>query len=242
MPGPALENNMKDKNPSQKTEAASAAVSRRELFHIIGSAPAIAAATAGSSLAQTHAHADQGKTPAAKGPYQRKVFNDHQWRTVHVLCDLIIPADERSGSATQAGVPEFIDDWLDFRKHEDGDENFAAQILGGLSWLDHESNQLFTKDFADAAPYQQKQILDRVAWPDRAAAGDHPWVMFFNKIRDLTVSGFFSSKMGIADLPYLGNKAVAEWKGCDPGVWAKVEERMRTGYKGLGGESPPWTD
>jgi hypothetical protein len=233
---------MTDKNPSQKTETRVPAVSRRELFHIIGSAPAIAAATACSGLAQTHAHADQEKTPAAKGPYQRKVFNDHQWHTVHVLCDLIIPADERSGGATQAGVPEFIDDWLDFRKHEDGDENFAAQILGGLSWLDHESNQLFAKDFADAAPDQQKQILDRIAWPERAASADHPWVMFFNKFRDLTVSGFFSSKMGIADLPYLGNKAVAEWKGCDPAVWAKVQERMRTGYKGVGGESPPWTD
>jgi gluconate 2-dehydrogenase gamma chain len=162
--------------------------------------------------------------------------------TVRVLCDLIMPADGRSGSATQAAVPEFIDDWLDFRKHEDGDENFAAQILGGLSWLDHESNRLFAKDFADAALAEQKQILDRVAWPDRAAAADHPWVMFFNKFRDLTVSGFFSSKMGIADLPYLGNQAIAEWKGCDPAVWAKVEERMRTGYKGLGGESPPWTD
>lgn len=230
---------MKDKNP----ETSASRVSRRELFHIIGSAPAITAAAAGSGLAQTHAHeGHETKQPAAKGPYQRKVLNDHQWHTVHVLSDLIMPADEHSGSATQAGVPDFIDDWLDFRKKEDGDENFAAQILGGLSWLDRESNRLFSKDFADAALPEQKQILDRVAWPERAAAADHPWVMFFNKFRDLTVSGFFSSKMGIADLPYLGNQAVAEWKGCDPGVWAKLEERMRTGYKGLGGEAPPWTD
>jgi gluconate 2-dehydrogenase gamma chain len=242
MPGLAVGNIMNDNNPSQKTESAATSVSRRELFHIISSAPALAAATAGSGLAQTHTHSGHDDTPAAKGPYQRKVFNDHQWHTVHVLCDLIMPADERSGSATQAAVPEFIDDWLDFRKHEDGDENFAAQILGGLSWLDHESNRLFAKDFADAALPEQKQILDRVAWPERAAAADHPWVMFFNKFRDLTVSGFFSSKMGIADLPYLGNQAIAEWKGCDPAVWAKVEERMRTGYKGLGGEAPPWSD
>src|ERR1700682_2654342 len=140
MPGLAVGNIMKDNNPSQKTETSATGVSRRELFHIIGSAPALDAATAGSGLAQTHAHTGHDETPAAKGPYQRKVFNDHQWHTVHVLCDLIMPADERSGSATQAAVPEFIDDWLDFRKHEDGDENFAAQILGGLSWLDHESN------------------------------------------------------------------------------------------------------
>ena len=55
------------------------------------------------------------------------------------------------------------------------------------------------------------------------------------KFRELTATGFHSSKMGIADLPYLGNTAVAEWKGCDPEVWAKIEERMRNGYKGLGG-------
>ena len=57
-----------------------------------------------------------------------------------MLCDLILPADERSVSASRAGVPEFIDDWLDFRKREDGNDVLATQILGGLSWLDQESN------------------------------------------------------------------------------------------------------
>jgi hypothetical protein len=143
-----------------------------------------------------------------------------------VLCDLILPADERSVSASHAGVPEFIDDWLDFRKREDGNDTLASQILGGLSWLDQESNRQFSKDFAAAAPAQQKQLLDRIAWPDKAAAEDHRWVAFFNRFRDLTVSGFFSSEAGIADLPYLGNKAVAEWKGCDPAVWAILEKRL----------------
>jgi hypothetical protein len=161
---------------------------------------------------------------------------------VRVLCDLIIPADERSGSATQAGVPEFIDDWIDFRKHESGNDRLEAQIFGGLIWLDRESRELFDKEFADAAADQQKQLLDRVAWPERAAKEDHPWVQFFNAFRDLTVSGFFSSKMGVADLPYLGNTAVAEWKGCDPKVWAVIEERMKNGYKGPALiEAKPWT-
>jgi hypothetical protein len=208
-------------------------VSRRELFQIAGSVPALAAATAGQSLAQSHeAH------PAA---YQRKVFDDHDWHTVHVLCDLIVPADERSGSATQAGVPEFIDDWLDFRKQEDGNDDLAAQVLGGLTWLDRESARLFQKDFAGAGADQQKQILDRIAWPERAVPDDRRWAAFFTKFRDLTLNGFYSSKMGIADLPYLGNVAVPEWKGCDPAVWAKLEERMKNGYKGLGGEVKPWT-
>jgi gluconate 2-dehydrogenase gamma chain len=218
-------------------------LSRRSLFHIIGSAPAIAAVTAGVASAQVmdHAHMSTATAQSVEAkPFVRKTFlDDHQWKTVHVLCDLIIPADERSGSASQAGVPEFIDDWLHFRKEQDGNGNFAAQILGGLFWIDRESISTFSKTFVDASVDQQKQLLDRVAWKDRAKPEDHAWVTFFNKFRDLTVSGFFSSKMGIADLPYMGNRAVAHLQGCDPKVWAVIEERIKTGYKGLGGETPP---
>ena len=208
-------------------------ITRRNLIHILGIAPAAAAAQTPAG----HVHA---APPApAKKAYQRKVFDDHQWRTAQVLCDLIIPADEHSGSATAAGVPEFIDDWLDFRAREDGNQDLAAGVLGGLAWLDLESARLFQKDFAVAAPAEQKQILDRIAWPARAAAEDSRWAAFFTHFRDLTVSGFFSSKMGVADLPYLGNKAVAEWQGCDPKVWAVIEERMKNGYQGVGGEVKP---
>src|ERR1019366_7038689 len=185
-------------------------VTRRNLIHILGIAPVAAAA-------QTHYEHMHAAPPApAKKAYQRKVFNDRQWLSVQVLCDLIIPADEHSGSATAAGV------------------------LGGLAGLDLEATRLFQKDFAVAAPAEQKQILDRIAWPARAAGADRRWAAFFTHFRDLTVSGFFSSRMGVADLPYLGNRAVAEWKGCDPKVWAVIEERMKNGYKGLGGEVKPW--
>jgi hypothetical protein len=201
-------------------------ISRRSVFQIIGSVPAVAALTGQAAS-------------AAPAPYQRKIFDDRQWRTVHVLCDLIIPADQTSGSATEAGVPEFIDDRLDFRNREDGNQNFTAQILGGLQWLDLESNRWFQTGFVGASQDQQKQILDRIAWPERAAAADRPWAAFFSKFRDLTVGGFFSSKVGVADLPYLGNRPVAEWKGCDPKVWAIIEERMKNGYQGLGGEVKP---
>jgi hypothetical protein len=221
----------------EKAPSSSAGVSRRNLFHILGSVPAVAIA-AGSALAETpmaqmdHMHPDAKESPG-KGPYQRQTFNDQEWRTVGVLCDLIIPADDRSGSATQAGVPEFIDDWIAFRKREDDSFELEAQILGGLMWLDRESMEKFSKVFADASPDQQKQIIERVAWPDRAAKEDHAWVLFFDRFRDLTVSGFFSSKVGVADLPYLGNTAVAEWKGCPPNVWAIIEERLKNGYKGV---------
>ena len=223
-------------------------VSRRGLFHVLGAVPAAAALASSPLMAEVNPHHAHLPVPAvaasaaAAGPYKRQVFNEHQWQTVSVLSDLIIPADDRSGSATEAGVPEFIDDWVAFRTQQDGDRDFEAQILGGLIWLDRESNKLFEKNFVDVAVDQQKQILDRIAWPDRASKEDHAGVQFFSKFRDLTVSGFFSSKMGVHDLPYLGNTAVAEWKGCDPKVWAVIEERMKNGYKGVAGpEMKPWT-
>jgi gluconate 2-dehydrogenase gamma chain len=207
-------------------------ISRRGLLQVIGAAPMVAAAAAGApAAAQTKEH---------HAAYQKKIFNDHQWRAVGVLCDLIIPADERSGSATQAGAPEFIDDWIAFRKEQDGHDRLQAQVLGGLAWLDREAMKASGKAFAETPLNQQKEILDRIAWPERAAKEDHAWVAFFDRFRDLTVAGFFSSKMGVADLPYLGNTAVAEWKGCDPKVWAILEDRMKNGYKGVGGESKPW--
>jgi hypothetical protein len=227
---------MAEKDPKESQKQA---VSRRDIFQIIGSVPMFAAA---ATAAETHAahHGAPAAAPVNKGPYERKVFDDHQWRTVHVLCDLIVPADEHSGSASQAGVPEFLDDWIAFRTAQDLNENLQAQIMGGLMWLDRESNRLFEKSFADAAPDQQKQILDRIAYPKKVSKEDHPWAMFFSEFRSLTVSGFFSSKAGVADLPYLGNTVVAEWKGCDRKVWSIIEDRMKNGYKGIL-EAKPWS-
>jgi hypothetical protein len=202
---------------------------RRTILQVIASVSGTGAFACQPAEAQT-------AKPAGPAAYQAKVFDDHQWRTVRILCDLILPADEHSGSATQAGVPEFIDDWLDFRKHEDGNDRLQTEILGGLSWLDRESERLFGKQFADAAGAQQKQLLDRIAWPARAAAEDRRAATFFSRFRDLTVGGFYSSRAGIADLPYLGNRAIMDWQGCEPKVWAVIEDRLKNGYKGIGGE------
>ena len=218
-----------EENVSKPGESA---VSRRNLFQIVAAAPAVAA-LAGSQTAVAGAMHSHGAAAVAAPPFKRQTFDDAQWKTVHVLCDWIIPADERSGSATQAGVPEFIDDWLAFRSQEDATDRLRAEILGGLTWLDRESNRLFQADFAAATKDQQKQIIDRVAWPAKTTSDDRIWAAFFSEFRDLTVGGFFSSKMGVADLPYLGNTAVVEWKGCDPKVWKTIEERMDNGYKGL---------
>jgi gluconate 2-dehydrogenase gamma chain len=160
--------------------------------------------------------------------YQRKALTEHEWRTVSVLSDWIIPADDRSGSATQAGVPAFIDDWLDFKRGL-----LLDQIRGGLTWLDLECNRLFSRDFVDCPQAEQKKMLDRIAYPKKAAPEDSNAVAFFNNLRDLVASGFFSSKMGVEDLPYLGNKMVAEWEGCPPDVQAAIEKNLEKDGVGL---------
>lgn len=188
---------------------------RRDMLKVIAAAPA--AAMLPSAVAYAGMPAAGQAAQAHNSEYKPKVFNPQEWKTIHVLSDLIIPADERSGSATQAGVPEFIDDWLDFKGGI-----LKAQVLGGLTWLDMECNRQFNHDFVDCTAAQQKQILDRIAYPAKAAPEDANAAGFFNHMRDLVVSGFFSSKTGVKDLPYLGNKMLTEWDGCPAEVLKKL--------------------
>ena len=149
--------------------------------------------------------------------WKLRVLTPHEWATVGVLSDWILPADEVSGSATDAGVPEFIDDWLDFQR---GDLLIA--IREGLAWLDAECHSSFGQNFVDCSSTQQQQILDRIAWPEKAASQDAKAVAFFNQFRDLTLSGFYTSEMGTRDLAYIGNEPQAEWRGCPTDVLAKL--------------------
>lgn len=192
-------------------------LNRRDVLKAMTVLPAAALVPLSSAAGEAQKPKMAPAAGQAAATYQRKVLDDHEWKTVRALSDLIIPADDRSGSATDAGVPEFIDDWLDFK----GDR-LQAQIRGGLTWLDLECNRLFTHDFVDCSAEQQKQILDRIAYPKKAAPEDANAVAFFNELRDLVVGGFFSSKMGVKDLPYLGNTMVADWEGCPADVIAKL--------------------
>lgn len=149
--------------------------------------------------------------------WKLSVLTPHEWATVGVLSDWILPADEVSGSATDAGVPEFIDDWLDFQR---GD--LLVEIREGLAWLDAECQGSVRQNFVDCSSAQQQQILERIAWPEKAAPQDAKSVGFFNQFRDLTLSGFYTSEMGIRDLPYVGNEPQAEWRGCPTDVLAKL--------------------
>jgi gluconate 2-dehydrogenase gamma chain len=141
--------------------------------------------------------------------YAPLFFTEHEWHTVHVLADLIIPRDERSGSATDAKAPEFVDFMLN--ESSEGRQN---SIRRGLAWLDEESRGRFGTDFVTATDAQRRRILDDVAWPARAPERLSAGVSFFNNMRDLVAAGFFSSKMGYDDLQYIGNQALREFPGC----------------------------
>jgi hypothetical protein len=195
-----------------------ARLERRAILRLMAAMPAGALFSAARSVTTIPKDlATELVSPEAAAPYQPKIFNPHEWKTVHTLTGLIIPADERSASATAAGVPEFIDDWLDLQR---GD--LLSSIRGGLAWLDIECNRLFGTDFIASAAGQRGQILDRVAYPKNAAPEDASAVAFFNHFRDLVVSGFFTSETGIKDLPYLGNEPQSDWQGCPTPVLAKL--------------------
>jgi gluconate 2-dehydrogenase gamma chain len=135
-----------------------------------------------------------------------KFFNDHEMATITVLADIIIPKDERSGSASDAKVPDFIEFIV-----KDMPEN-QVPMRGGLRWLDLQCLNRYNKTFIDATPAQQIEMVTEIAYPKKAKPGMQQGVSFFNRMRDLTATGFFTSKMGIEDLGYVGN-APNKWTG-----------------------------
>jgi gluconate 2-dehydrogenase gamma chain len=151
--------------------------------------------------------------------YAPKVFTPAEYRTVRVLVDYVIPRDDRSGSATDARVPEFMDVFMQTR------ENMRNWMRTGLAWLDEECNKRFTKTFVACDDAQRRAVLDEIAWPRRARTEMANGVRFFTNFRNFTASGFWSSKMGVDDLQYMGNRPVAQWNGCPAPALAKLGVR-----------------
>lgn len=130
----------------------------------------------------------------------------HELATLTVLCDMILPADSRSPSASQVGVPQFIEFMLN--DQPDG----QTPMRGGLSWLDHECRTRFGKPFADCSAPQRMAVVDDIAYPANAKPEFSQGVAFFSRVRNLTAAGYFTSKAGIADLGYMGNTP-HQWAG-----------------------------
>lgn len=135
-----------------------------------------------------------------------KFFTAHEMATLTILGDIIIPKDERSGSASDAKVPEFIEFIVkDMPEHQ-------LPMRGGLRWLDMQCLSKFSNSFIDCNQKQQVEIVDAIAYPAKAKPDMQQGVAFFNRMRGLTASGFFTSKIGIEDLGYVGNRP-NKWEG-----------------------------
>ena len=133
-------------------------------------------------------------------------FTTHEMATIAVLSDIIIPKDAISGSATEAGVPDFIEFIVkDMPQHQ-------TPMRGGLRWLDMECFERFQKSFKDCDAKQQIEMVDEIAYPEKAKPEMKRGVAFFNLIRNLTASGFYTSQIGVKDLGYAGNTP-NQWNG-----------------------------
>ena len=189
------------------------AVSRRDVVRLLGLVPLA------GMFGWTAADLERGtrlikslSAPAAQ-QYAPKFFTPEEWNTLSTLVDYIIPRDAKSGSATDAKVPQFIDFML-----TDTEQNISTANQNnwrtGLTWLNDESRRRFTVDFVGAADAQRRQILDDIAWPARARPEMMAGVTFFNRARDMTAAGFFSSEIGWKAIDYMGNVSVPQFRGC----------------------------
>jgi gluconate 2-dehydrogenase gamma chain len=161
-----------------------------------------------AEMAHQAVRKEKAATPAGK--YAPKYFTAKQYETLTSLCDTIIPKDEKSGGAVEAGAPEFID-LLTSENPE-----FQNRLGGGLMWLDSYCLDHYGKLYMESTPEQRKEIVDQIAFRKNAKANPelHPGVAFFAFLRNMTCDGFYTSKIGIEDLQYVGNVTRSEWPGC----------------------------
>jgi gluconate 2-dehydrogenase gamma chain len=186
-------------------------ITRRAALRLFGTAPVAAAMVwTPAEAEEASGQAQRARAAAAKRSraYRPKFFTAHEYATVVVLVDLIIPRDERSGSATDAGVPEF----MDFMMIDQPRRQVAMR--GGLALIDRMCEERFGARFVACADGQRREILDEIAFTNDVPPARTQAVAFFNSFRDLTASGFWTTRMGIADLKYQGNVFLDEWNGC----------------------------
>jgi len=190
-------------------------ISRRDVLRTL------AAGAAGGSVLQVipaaaaeyvHQMVHKEKAAASAGKYTPKYFSAAQYATLIALCDTIIPKDEKSGGAVEAGAPEFID------LLTSENEKYQLRLGGGLFWLDSLCTDRYGKVFLECTPEQRTIVLDAIAYRENAKQDSslRQGVAFFSFLRRLTCDGFYTSKIGIADLQYIGNATLSEFPGCPP--------------------------
>lgn len=191
-------------------------MNRRESLKLIAIASLAAAFPGCTQEKVEHAAMRAGSEDGGLSERKPTQLNSHEFATIVMLVDIIIPADDRSGSASDANVPLFIDFMM-----EDAPE-LQAPVHSGLNWIDAASKRAYKKPFVDLSETEWSALLDQIAYPEIAKAEDKEGVDFFNTLRDLTASGFWSSKMGMEDLNYTGNTPQGSWEGCSHDAMAHL--------------------
>ena len=195
-------------------------LSRRDAVKVLGLTPFALSLGLGPAQVERASRAVAAlESMPERGAAPPAFFTAHEWQTVRLLADYVIPRDERSGSASDAKVPEFMDFLL---ADPDASLSSRTSMRGGLAWLDNECRSRFAKTFVQSTDAERRQVLDDIAWPKKARPEMSHGVVFFSRFRDLTASGFFSSAMGWKDVQYLGNVALPAWNGCPPEALAKL--------------------
>jgi hypothetical protein len=176
---------------------------RRDLIRTIAASVTLA----GISQADgQHVHNEVAEEKKPAGVYKPKVFAAHEYETLRKLSDLIVPADEVSKGALEAGAPEFIDLLCS------GNGRLETTFRGGLAWLDNASAKRFEGTFVAITPDQQKELLDVIAYRKNETPETAAGIEFFAWARALTVDAFYTSKIGIADVGYMGNKGMSKFE------------------------------
>jgi len=199
--------------PGGETSVRPKSISRRAILKTV-----VLGIPAGSTLRLVSLHAaehvhnviDKERAKAPAGAYTPKFFKPDQYRTLQALCHAIIPSDDRSGGAIEAGATEFID--LLTSENED----YQRRLGGGVMWLDATCLKRYDKAYLQCSPSEQKEILDLIAYRANVEKDSSlaPGVSFFAFLRDLTVDGYFTSEIGIKYLGYIGNTFLNEFPGC----------------------------
>lgn len=178
-------------------------VSRRSLLQTI----ALSATAGGLNLAAAqHVHNIAADEKTSAGVYTPKGLNAHEYKTLQVLADYIIPADEVSPGAVAAGAPEFID------LLSSQNPKMLAIYTGGVAWLDFTSKRRYSADFVGAKAADQAALLDQIAYRKNESPELGPGIHFFDWARRMVVDAFYTSPIGIKDVGYMGNTAVAKFE------------------------------
>jgi gluconate 2-dehydrogenase gamma chain len=189
-------------------------IDRRNLLKTLAAVPAAALVRLipRQTAEALHNTIQGAKARATAAAYAPRFFNEHEYATLRGLCQAIIPPDGRWGGAVEAGAPEFID------LLTSENEEYQQRLGGGIIWLDATCQKRFHNLYTECSPAEQKEILDLIAYRANGEKDPSlaPGIGFFSLLRELTADGFFTSRIGIEYLGYLGNKYLLEFPGCPP--------------------------